>query len=316
LPWFELKNIYLEMRDVSVLLGKVFYQMDQCLFQGRLCRFYSQNFKYCKKAYKLTDELYFPPHSAANKNVKMGPCGELLAVGGDLSIERLLLGYRNGVYPLYFKDQPILWWTSEIRCVFLPERINFSKNLRRIARKSDFRLTVDTAFDEVVNACAQARKECTWLLPERIKSLQESHQLGYAHSFEVWEKDELIGGLIGVAIGSYLTVLSKFTKVDNSSKVGMVALVLRLFEKGFTVIDCGFWPTEHLRRMGTEIITREAFLKVLEKGFDAVCPVSNWGELYENWDLEKAVENLSAKDKVKEDKVFNSENGYDDTVHH
>lgn len=269
---------------------RIFYFLDQCLLCGKISGFYSRHIKYFKKAYKLTNELYFPPHSEANKNIKMGPYGELLAVGGDLSIDRLILGYKAGVYPLYFKNQPILWWTSEIRCVYLPGRVKFSKKLRRIIRKNEFILTVDEAFSEVVNGCAEERKDCTWLVPERIESLMESHRLGYTHSFEVWDKNELVGGLFGVVLGSYFSVLSMFTRVDNASKVGMIALVIRLFEEGFAIIDCGFWPTEHLRRMGTEIINREEFLYELEKSVNQVCPVNNWRNFYENWDLINALE--------------------------
>lgn len=272
---------------------EIILKIDGIFFKGKIIRFYSRHFVYRGKVEKLTKKMHFPPHSSSNKMVRMGigSKGELLAYGGDLSPERMILAYKNGIFPLFFENQPILWWTSEIRYVFAPENIHITKRMRQFIRNKNFRLTMDKKFKEVVCACGESRKDLTWITSERIISSCKQHELGFAHSVEVWQEDKLIGGLYGVAFGSYFQIESLFKRVDNASKIAMIALALRLKEMKFTVVDCGFSVSNHIREMGAEIISRDEFLEMLESSMNEPDIVDNWGELFENWDLRLAVEN-------------------------
>jgi leucyl/phenylalanyl-tRNA--protein transferase len=265
--------------------------IDESLFQGKLMKLYSQHIKYRGKAYVLTEDLFFPPHTSANKNVRYGPAGELLAVGGDLSPERMIEAYKNGIRPASFKDEPFLWWTSEIRCVLYPKDIHISKSMQRVIRKNNFCLTVDKAFQEVVRSCSEIRKDYTWLTPERIAATCKLHELGIAHSVEVWQDEKLVGGFFGVAFGSYVQVESMFSRVDNASKFADIAFTLRLGELNCLPIDCGIWPTDHQIGMGTIIIPRDEFLKILEQTWQEPALVTNWENLFVNWDFIQAVKN-------------------------
>ncbi len=265
-------------------------QINKRFLKGSIKAYYLHYFKYKGKAYNLTKDIYFPPHSTSNKNLRMGPCGELLAIGGDLTPERMIFAYKNGIYPMYFENYPILWWTSEIRCVIFPNNIHISKGVRNFVKKTNFRLTVDSAFKDVVYACRETREESTWITPERITASCKLHELGIAHSFEIWDGDQLIGGSFGVAMGSYFYGESQFTRVSNAGKVAMVALCLRLDELNYSLVDGGFWPTKYLKEMGSEIISREAYLKILEHSVCEPDIVKNWSGLFENWDLRLAIE--------------------------
>jgi len=265
-------------------------KIDKLFFKGKIKAYYSRNFKYKGKAYKLTKDLYFPPHTSANKNVRMGAVGELLAIGGDLSTDRMIHALKNGIYPMFFNNEPILWWTSEIRCVLFPKDIHISKNIRSLIRKNNFFITVDKTFDDVVRACSESRQDYTWLNPERMALSFKLHKLGVAHSIEVWQDEKLVGGLFGIALGSCWFGDSMFARVSNTSKLAMVALTLRLEEMNFFVEDCGFWPTDHLKSMGAVIIPREEFLEILERSIQTPDIIDNWSNLFVNWDLRLAAE--------------------------
>lgn len=276
------------------VIKKGLKQVDQLIFKGKVREVYNKKLRYRNQAYQLTDEFYFPPHETANKQITMGPYGELLAIGGDLSTKRIIHAFKCGVYPMFFADQPILWWTAEIRCVIKPGHIHIGKDVRRLINQNRLILTADQAFDQVVQSCADLRKDFTWLTPERISAFKRMHAEGYCHSIEVWQDEELVGGLFGTGIGSYFYIESSFTIVTHSSKYAMVALALRMDEKNCTVLDCGIWPTSHLLSMGAEVIERKDFLELLEKGLKQPEISSNCQILFKNWDFRAAVLNMEA----------------------
>jgi leucyl/phenylalanyl-tRNA--protein transferase len=275
------------LKKLKLALNRV----DESLLKGKIKKYYSRHIKYRGKAYVLTEDLSFPPHTFANKSVRFGPAGELLAVGGDLSPERMIQAYKQGIKPIFFNDEPILWWTSEIRCVLYPKDIHISKSMQRVIRKNNFCLTADKAFQEVVRACSEIRKDYTWLTPERIEAACKLHEMGIAHSVEVWQDENLVGGLFGVAFGSYVHVESMFARVDNASKFADLALTLRLADLNCPLIDSGIWPTNYQDSIGTVIIQREEFLKLLDKSWQEPAIVTNWHDLFMDWDFMLAVKN-------------------------
>lgn len=273
------------MTKVKLVISKI----DDFFFQGRVKAFYSRYLAYRGKAYMLNKDLYFPSHTSSNKNVRLGPAGELLAIGGDLSPERMVYAFKKGIYQISFRDQPILWWTSEIRCVFYPQNLHISKKMYEVIKSNKFHLSVDKAFNDVVNACSDSRKEFTWLTPERMTSSFQLHELGYAHSIEVWQDEKLVGGLFGIAFGSYFYIESMFTRVNHTSKLALIALTIRLGEMDFPMVDFGIWPTEHAASLGAVNISRDKFLETLDQSAQTHDIVKDWGVLFENWDFRSAV---------------------------
>ena len=211
--------------------------------------------------YRLTEELVFPDPRWAT------PEG-LLAVGGDLSPERLLLAYRNGIFPWYGETQPILWWSPDPRCVLFPQDVYVSRRLARLIRQQRFHLTCNRAFVRVVSACADLRVhngEATWLISEMQQAYRELHELGFAHSVEAWEGDELVGGLYGVALGRFFFGESMFHRRSNASKVILAQLARYLEREGFSLLDCQV-TNPHLLSMGARNISRQDFLDQLAAG--------------------------------------------------
>lgn len=277
-----------------MILKKVellFLKVDKCLFKGCIKAFYSRNFRYRGKAYLLNQDMYFPPHTSANKKMRLGPAGELLAIGGDLTPERMIYAYKNGICPCFFNNEPLLWWTAEIRCILFPSDIHISKVVRRLIKQKKFNLTADKAFDEVLIGCTKDRIDNTWLTPERIVASSNLHNVGFAHSIEVWQDELLVAGLFGITFGSYFYVASKFTRVNHASKVAMIALSIRMEELNYTMLDCGIWPTDHLKKMGAVIIPRDKFLEELNQCSQIPDIVEKWDDLFENWDLGIAIRN-------------------------
>ncbi len=210
--------------------------------------------------YRLNDELIFPDPSWA---VEEG----LLAVGGDLSVERLLLAYRLGIFPWYGEDEPIMWWSPDPRCVLFPEQIKVSRRLERVIKQGRFQLTCNRAFARVVNSCADVRTvngEETWLVAEMQQAYQRMHESGYAHSVEAWFGDELVGGLYGIALGRFFFGESMFHTRTNASKVILVELARYMASAGFVLLDCQV-PNPHLMSMGACHIPRQAFLELLAR---------------------------------------------------
>ncbi len=265
-------------------------KIDDIVLNGILKAFYIRNIKYRGKAYELTDDLYFPPHTDSNKSIRMGSTGELLAIGGDWKADRIIHAYKSGVYPVSFKDQPILWWTSEVHCVMKPNEIHIAKNMRTLIRQDKFKLTVDKAFQAVVSACSETRKGYTWLTHEQVEAFHNLYALGFAHSVEVWQDEKLVGGLFGISFGSYFHGESMFARVNHASKLAYIALSLRLAEMDNFIMDCGIWPTEHMKSLGATVISRDEFLKILDISKDVPDVINNWEDLFNNWDLKQAVE--------------------------
>lgn len=204
--------------------------------------------------FQLPDDLLFPPPRLARED-------GLLAVGGDLSPERLILAYSQGIFPWYGPDEPILWWSPAPRLILIPAEFHCSRRLARQLRQGLFRVTMDRAFAEVMAGCANEgdRDEMgTWILPEMAEAYQTLHQLGFAHSVECWQNEELVGGLYGVALGGIFFGESMFSRAANSSKVALATLCRQLDRWGFTCLDCQM-RTPHLLRLGAKEVSREAF---------------------------------------------------------
>lgn len=208
----------------------------------------------------LTDELWFPPFEFATRD-------GLLAVGGDLSVDRLLLAYRSGIFPWYSEGEPILWWSPDPRMVLFPKRFKVSKSLLRIIQKNEFSITFNTAFADVIRKCAAIEREGqadTWITNDMVDVYQKLHELGHAHSVEVWRDDKLVGGLYGIDLPEQKVFCgeSMFSKESNASKVAFYYLIKKLKAEEYTIIDCQV-HTRHLESLGAEEIPRTEFLNYL-----------------------------------------------------
>ncbi len=206
--------------------------------------------------FRLDDRLLFPDPALAE------PDG-LLAVGGDLSVQRLLLAYRQGIFPWYSDDTPILWYSPHERFVLYPSQLKISKSMRQVLRSDKFKVTVDEAFPQVIEACSAVPREGqdgTWITEDMKQAYIELNRTGHAHSYEVWQEDELVGGLYGVDTGRVFCGESMFSKVSNASKTALIYLCLN---SGFELIDCQV-HTEHLESMGAAFISREEYLHILQ----------------------------------------------------
>mgnify|MGYP006110273115 FL=1 len=210
--------------------------------------------------YQLIPEVsFFPPTEEAEGD-------GLLAVGGDLTKERLLAAYSKGVFPWYEAGQPILWWSPDPRLVLIPEELKISRSLRKALRKQQFEIRFDSAFQQVIKACADVRTqqgEGTWIIPEMQQAYTELHQDGFAHSVESWLDGELAGGLYGISLGQCFFGESMFSTRNDSSKVALVALVEFSKQVGIKMIDCQM-TTSHLLSLGAREIKRKVFLQNLK----------------------------------------------------
>jgi leucyl/phenylalanyl-tRNA--protein transferase len=210
--------------------------------------------------YRLAADPVFPPPSEAE------PSG-LLAVGGDLSSQRLLAAYAAGIFPWYEDPQPILWFSPDPRWILLPADLVVSRRLARTLRAGRFEVTLDTAFARVIRGCAsvpRADSQGTWITPAMQEAYQELFELGFAHSAEAWQAGELVGGVYGVSLGGAFFGESMFTLRPDASKVALVALVRRLAAWGFDFLDCQV-HTPHLERFGARGWPRAAFLRALRQ---------------------------------------------------
>jgi leucyl/phenylalanyl-tRNA--protein transferase len=207
--------------------------------------------------FRLDERLIFPDPALAEED-------GLLAIGGDLSAERLILAYKNGIFPWYSEGDPILWFAPHERFVLFPDELRISKSMGQIVRANRFRVTFDQSFAEVIRACADAKREGqdgTWITTEMQQAYINLHQLGVAHSVEVWLGDVLAGGLYGVEVGSVFCGESMFSKVSNASKLALITLC----QTGqYKMIDCQL-HTEHLESMGARMIPRDEFMSALKK---------------------------------------------------
>ena len=205
--------------------------------------------------YQLDEQLWFPPTGQAEDY-------GLLAVGGDLSADRLLLAYSLGIFPWYNPGEPILWWAPDPRCVLFPSELHISRSLKRFMRKQPFRVSFDENFAGVIYWCRRMRKELdgsgTWITSEMRQAYSRLHELGFAHSVECWQGDQLVGGIYGVSLGRCFFGESMFSRCDNASKVALVHLVAKLDELGFELLDCQ-QPNDHLFSLGAREIARQQF---------------------------------------------------------
>jgi len=220
--------------------------------------------------YRLRADLAFPPPAHAE------PSG-LLAVGGDLSSERLLLAYSLGIFPWYDKP-PILWFSPDPRMVIEPSQLHVARRLRRRLRQGHFALSLDTAFPRVIRACAGVRRDegpGTWITPDMIEAYEALHELGYAHSSEAWQDGELVGGVYGVSLGAAFFAESMFHVATDASKAALTALVWQLAAWGFSLFDCQL-PTPHLASLGARPWPRERFLAALESALRAPTRRGRW----------------------------------------
>lgn len=223
--------------------------------------------------YRLVDDLVFPPPEEAE------PDG-LLAVGGDLSSERLVLAYQAGIFPWYSEGMPILWWSPDPRLVLNLNEFHVSRRLRQLLKKKVFRVTFDRNFSAVVRSCASVPRpgqNGTWITPEMQEAYIRLNRLGFAHSVESWMGDELVGGVYGVSLGKGFFGESMFSREDNASKVALAALVRRLDAWGFHFLDAQV-TTPHMLRLGAREIPREVFLDRLHAAMGFKTRRGSWDE--------------------------------------
>ncbi|NHA07482.1 leucyl/phenylalanyl-tRNA--protein transferase [Mucilaginibacter sp. HC2] len=205
--------------------------------------------------FRLDKRLVFPEPALAE------PDG-LLAVGGDLSTRRLLLAYQNGIFPWYSDDTPILWYSPHERFVLYPQELNISRSMRRVLNSGRFSVTADTCFNEVITACSTVPREGqdgTWITDDMKAAYNQLHAEGYAHSVEVWQEQELVGGIYGVQVGDIFCGESMFSKVSNASKTALI----HVCQSGlYKLVDCQV-HTDHMESMGARMISREQYMAVL-----------------------------------------------------
>ena len=222
--------------------------------------------------YRLTDEIIFPPPEYAEEN-------GLLAVGGDLSEERLLLAYAMGIFPWYSEDSPILWWSPDPRLILIPGELKISRSLKQTIKKGIYEVTMDKAFAQVVINCAEVHRKKdgdTWITQDMLDAYRRLHDSGVAHSVESWYRGELSGGLYGVALGGAFFGESMFTRRTDASKVAFVNLVQYLVQRDFELIDCQV-TTEHLMSFGAKRVPRSKFLEILRRALRRPTRRGIWG---------------------------------------
>ncbi len=221
--------------------------------------------------YWLSNELTFPPVEEAEE---WGG----LALGGDLSPDRLLLAYRSGIFPWYDVGQPIIWHAPDPRFVMFPSQLKVSKSMRPVFNQKKFTVTLDTDFRQVISACQQARRKGqfgTWITEEMLEAYCYLHELGYAHSVETWKDNKLVGGLYGISLGSIFFGESMFSRESNASKAGFITLVGELQKRNFSLIDSQV-HTPHLESMGAEEVSRKKYMSLLKKALGQPTHQGSW----------------------------------------
>ncbi|HET6515501.1 MAG TPA: leucyl/phenylalanyl-tRNA--protein transferase [Thermodesulfovibrionales bacterium] len=221
--------------------------------------------------FQLCNELIFPPPEFSERD-------GLLAIGGDLRVERLLLAYSKGIFPWYSDNWPILWWSPDPRLILIPEELRVSRSLKQTIRKGFFTATMDRAFEEVIWNCSDVhRKEDdgTWITDDMADAYVALHHAGYAHSIESWHDGKLAGGLYGVSLGSAFFGESMFTKISDASKVAFTRLVRQLKAWNFTLIDCQV-TTRHLTSFGARQVLRSRFLAMLTDALQTPTRKGKW----------------------------------------
>ena len=209
--------------------------------------------------YALDNRLWFPPVDHALED-------GLLAMGGDLNTERLLLAYRKGIFPWYEGDTP-LWWCPDPRFVLFPHELKVSKSMQQLLKRKAFTFTTNRAFAQIIHHCKNVLRDGqdgTWITSDVEKAYTQLHQKGFAHSAEVWQHNELVGGLYGIRLGNIFFGESMFSHVSNASKFAFISFVQQLKNEGVALIDCQVY-TEHLESLGARMIPRSSFIDLLTK---------------------------------------------------
>ncbi len=208
--------------------------------------------------YLLDESLWFPPLEEARSD-------GLLAIGGDLGMERLLLAYKSGIFPWYNEDEPPLWWSPDPRFVLFPGELRVSKSMMQVIKRKEFEFKVNMAFEDVIGNCSKVKRNGihgTWISNEIIEAYSELHRLGYAYSAEAWQADRLVGGLYGVLLGKVFFGESMFSLVSNASKFAFINWIETLQQQGVVMIDCQV-HTGHLESLGARMIRRADFIEIL-----------------------------------------------------
>jgi leucyl/phenylalanyl-tRNA---protein transferase len=227
------------------------------------------------------DHYYIPPLSKSSSefpNPRLASDEGLLAYGGDLSSNRLLLAYKKGIFPWYSEDDPILWWSPNPRLLLYPENFNVRKSFGRVLRSGKFSVTFDKYFSDVISYCATVSREgqeASWIVDEIIEAYTRLHNEGFAHSVEVHKDGKLVGGLYGVAFGKAFFGESKFSLVSDASKVAFKALSDVLGSRGYDFIDCQM-KTDHMISLGAEVVERDLFLDSLELAIEKPSDIGSW----------------------------------------
>jgi leucyl/phenylalanyl-tRNA--protein transferase len=209
--------------------------------------------------YLLDDDLWFPDVSESD------PDG-LLAIGGDLSAERLILAYRSGIFPWFNEGDPVVWWSPDPRMVLFPEEVIVSKSMRNVLRKEMFTITYNTAFREVISECSRIPRQGqngTWITDDMIAAYVKLHEMGFARSVEVWMEGKLVGGLYGIDLGHIFCGESMFSKATNASKAAFIYLCRKLNAEGYRLLDCQIY-NDHLASLGAREIPRADFMSLLQ----------------------------------------------------
>ena len=208
----------------------------------------------------LTKDLVFPPVTLANRD-------GILAIGGDLSVERLLLAYQSGIFPWFEQGDPIMWWSPNPRMVLFLDELIISKSMRNILNRNSFSVTFNQNFRDVISHCQKVKRDGqngTWITNEMIEAYCKLNELGIAKSVEVWQNEQLVGGLYGIDLGTIFCGESMFSLVSNASKVAFIALVEQLKEKNYKLLDCQVY-NPHLESLGCREIEREEFMDILQQ---------------------------------------------------
>lgn len=220
--------------------------------------------------YLLNEQISFPPVDGAEDGI--------VAIGGDLSPERLLLAYEKGIFPWFGTDEPIIWHSPEERFVLMLDDLHISKSMRRVINSKKFKITFDTNFSDIIHYCANVKRKeetGTWITKEMIDAYENLYQLGYSHSVEVWLNDKIVGGLYGVALGKCFFAESMFHLETNASKFAIIELVAFLKQHQFHFIDAQV-HTEHVATLGAKNITRNDFIQLLNKGLQHESWIGKW----------------------------------------
>jgi leucyl/phenylalanyl-tRNA--protein transferase len=225
--------------------------------------------------FPLGKDILFPPVELATKE-------GIIAVGGDLSVPRLLSAYKQGIFPWYSPPDPILWWSPDPRMIMFPHEVRVTRSMEKIIQKKVFSFSCDKKFREVMLGCRAPRKDGpeTWISDEILTAYCKLHELGYAHSVEVWHDNKLAGGLYGVSLGSVFIGESMFYKVSNASKAAFIVFSRRLAELGFTLIDCQVY-TPHLESLGAWTMPRPHYLKLLRQCLQHNDRIGSWENIFE-----------------------------------